>query len=79
MTRPTLFVPEIAIAEKIFGSIIMYSFLLVAFRLTGKRQVGQLTPFDLVVLLVIAHVVQNTVIGNDNSLGAASSAPSASS
>jgi uncharacterized membrane protein YcaP (DUF421 family) len=40
----------------------------VAFRLTGKRQVGQLTPFDLVLLLLISNVVQNAVIGNDNSL-----------
>jgi len=46
-----------------------YLFLLVAFRFTGKRQVGQLTPFDLVVLLIISNVVQNAVIGNDNSLG----------
>jgi uncharacterized membrane protein YcaP (DUF421 family) len=41
----------------------------VAFRFTGKRQVGQLTPFDLVVLLIISNVVQNAVIGPDNSLG----------
>ncbi|MBI3635531.1 MAG: DUF421 domain-containing protein [Candidatus Rokubacteria bacterium] len=42
--------------------------MLLAFRFTGKRQVGQLTPFDLVVLLIISNVVQNAVIGNDNSL-----------
>ncbi len=43
--------------------------MLLAFRFAGKRQVGQLTPFDLVVLLIISNVVQNAVIGNDNSLG----------
>ena len=43
--------------------------MLLAFRFTGKRQVGQLTPFDLVVLLIISNVVQNAVIGADNSLG----------
>jgi uncharacterized membrane protein YcaP (DUF421 family) len=65
----SLFVPDISIAEKILRSVVVYLFLLVAFRLTGKRQVGQLTPFDLVLLLLISNVVQNAVIGNDNSLG----------
>jgi uncharacterized membrane protein YcaP (DUF421 family) len=61
-------IPEITIAEKVLRSIVVYLFLLLAFRFTGKRQVGQLTPFDLVVLLVISNVVQNAVIGPDNSL-----------
>ena len=64
-----LLVPDISIAEKILRSVVVYLFLLIAFRLTGKRQVGQLTPFDLVLLLLISNVVQNAVIGNDNSLG----------
>ena len=64
-----LLVPDISIAEKLLRSVAVYLFLLVAFRLTGKRQVGQLTPFDLVLLLLISNVVQNAVIGNDNSLG----------
>jgi len=64
-----LFVPDIPVAEKIFRTVVVYVFLLIAFRLTGKRQVGQLTPFDLVLLLLISNVVQNAIIGNDNSLG----------
>ncbi len=64
-----IFIPEIPIVEKVLRSAVVYLFLLVTFRLTGKRQVGQLTPFDLVVLLILANVVQNAVIGNDNSLG----------
>ena len=64
----SLFVPDISILEKIFRAAAVYVFLLVAFRLTGKRQIGQLTPFDLVVLLVISNIVQNAMIGNDNSL-----------
>jgi uncharacterized membrane protein YcaP (DUF421 family) len=64
-----LFVPDIPIWEKIFRSVVIYLFMLLAFRFAGKRQVGQLTPFDLVVLLIISNVVQNAVIGNDNSLG----------
>ena len=61
--------PEIPLAEKVLRSVIIYGFLLVAFRLAGKRQLGQMTPFDLIVLLVISNVVQNALIGNDNSLG----------
>ena len=64
-----IFVPDIPITEKVLRSVVVYVFLLVAFRLTGKRQVGQLTPFDLIVLLIISNVVQNALIGNDNSLG----------
>lgn len=65
----SLFVPEITVWEKVLRSVVVYGFMLLAFRFTGKRQVGQLTPFDLVVLLIISNVVQNAVIGPDNSLG----------
>ena len=64
-----IFIPDIPIDEKVVRSVVVYLFLLAAFRFSGKRQVGQLTPFDLVVLLIISNVVQNAVIGNDNSLG----------
>jgi uncharacterized membrane protein YcaP (DUF421 family) len=64
-----LFAPEISVWEKVLRSVVVYLFMLLAFRFTGKRQVGQLTPFDLVVLLIISNVVQNAVIGPDNSLG----------
>lgn len=63
-----LLTPEIAVWEKVVRSVVVYLFILVAFRFTGKRQVGQLTPFDLVVLLLISNVVQNAVIGPDSSL-----------
>ena len=64
-----IFMPEISIAEKVLRSIVIYLFLLLAFRFTGKRQVGQLSPFDLVVLLIISNVVQDALIGKDSSLG----------
>ncbi|HYR72382.1 MAG TPA: hypothetical protein VEP12_13400 [Candidatus Acidoferrum sp.] len=64
-----ILVPDISIAEKVLRSGAVYVFLLVAFRLCGKRQLGQLSAFDLVVLLLISNVVQNAVIGNDNSVG----------
>jgi uncharacterized membrane protein YcaP (DUF421 family) len=65
----SLLVPDISIAEKVLRSVVVYAFLLVAFRLCRKRQLGQMTAFDLVVVLIISNVVQNAVIGNDNSLG----------
>ncbi|HEX5036967.1 MAG TPA: YetF domain-containing protein [bacterium] len=68
MLMHSLWVPEIPILEKIVRSVVVYLFLLLAFRLSGKRQVAQLTPFDLIVLLIISNVVQNALIGSDNSL-----------
>jgi len=47
---------------------IVYILLLVALRLTGKRQLGQFTPFDFAVLLVVSNAVQNAMIGPDTSL-----------
>jgi len=64
-----ILMPDIAIMEKVTRSLVVYVFLLVSFRVAGKRQLGQLTAFDLVVLLIISNVLQNAAIGNDNSLG----------
>ena len=64
-----LWIPDIPLVEKVVRSVVVYGFLLGAFRLVGKRQLGQMTPFDLIVLLIISNVVQNALIGNDNSLG----------
>lgn len=46
----------------------VYGFLLCLLRLTGKRQVGQLAPFDLVLLLVLSNAVQNAINAGDNSV-----------
>lgn len=54
--------------EFVIRAVGVYAFLLVALRLTGKRQVGQLTPFDLVLLLILSNAVQNSMNGGDNSL-----------
>ena len=54
--------------ELIVRAVVVYGFLLVLLRLTGKRQVGQLAPFDLVLLLVLSNAVQNSMNGGDNSL-----------
>ena len=54
--------------EFILRGIVVYVFLIVILRITGKRQVGQLAPFDLVLLLVLSNAVQNSMNGGDNSL-----------
>ena len=54
--------------EFILRGIIIYIFLIVLLRVTGKRQVGQLAPFDLVLLLVLSNAVQNAMNGGDNSV-----------
>lgn len=48
--------------------VLVYGFLLLVLRLTGKRQVGQLSPFDLVLLLVLSNAVQNSMNAGDNSV-----------
>ena len=60
--------PELPIGEKILRSLIVYFFLLVMFRLMGKREVAQMTVFDLVVLMILSNVLQNAMIGPDNSV-----------
>ena len=54
--------------EMIVRSILVYVFLLILLRVTGKRQIGQLAPFDLVLLLVLSNAVQNSMNGGDNSV-----------
>ena len=59
----------IPVWELVLRSAVVYAFLIVLLRLTGKRQIGQLAPFDLVLLLVLSNAVQNSMNGGDNSLG----------
>lgn len=54
--------------ECVARALIIYVFLMGLLRLTGKRQVGQLAPFDLVLLLVLSNAVQNAMNGGDNSV-----------
>jgi uncharacterized membrane protein YcaP (DUF421 family) len=56
------------LAEKVLRPAIVYLFLVVLLRIFGKRELAQLNPFDLVVLLSLSNTVQNAIIGNDNSL-----------
>src|SRR6476659_3124765 len=54
--------------EFILRGALVYLFILILLRITGKRQVGQLSPFDLVLLLVLSNAVQNAMNGGDNSV-----------
>lgn len=54
--------------EFVLRGALVYAFLLVMLRMTGKRQTGQLAPFDLVLLLILSNAVQNSMNGGDNSL-----------
>jgi uncharacterized membrane protein YcaP (DUF421 family) len=52
----------------VLRAIIVYAFLTITLRLTGKRQIGQLAPFDLVLLLMLSNAVQNAMNAGDNSI-----------
>jgi uncharacterized membrane protein YcaP (DUF421 family) len=56
------------VAEKLIRAFIVYGALIVGLRLAGKRELAQLNPFDLVVLLTLSNTVQNAIIGDDNSV-----------
>jgi uncharacterized membrane protein YcaP (DUF421 family) len=63
-----MFVITLPILEKILRPVIVYFFLVIMLRLSGKRELVQLNPFDLVVLLTLSNTVQNAIIGEDNSV-----------
>jgi uncharacterized membrane protein YcaP (DUF421 family) len=63
-----MFQIQIPILEKILRPILVYFALIALLRIFGKRELAQLNPFDLVVLLSLSNTVQNAIIGNDNSL-----------
>src|SRR3989442_6236703 len=56
------------VLEKVLRPVFVYAFLVVGLRLAGKRELAQLNPFDLVVLLTLSNTVQNAIIGDDNSV-----------
>jgi uncharacterized membrane protein YcaP (DUF421 family) len=63
-----MFVLILPVLEKILRPIIIYIFLVVGLRVAGKRELAQLNPFDLVVLLTLSNTVQNAIIGDDNTV-----------
>ena len=63
-----MFVLAVPVTEKILRPVVVYFFLVVGLRLAGKRELAQLNPFDLVVLLTLSNTVQNAIIGDDNTV-----------
>lgn len=59
---------DLSVWEKVIRTVVVYLVLAVLIRLAGKRDLAQLNAFDLVVMLLLSNVVQNAVIGPDNSL-----------
>lgn len=63
-----IFEVPIPVLEKILRAVLVYTSLILMLRLFGKRELAQLNPFDLIVLLMLANTVQNAVIGEDSSV-----------
>ena len=59
---------DISVLDKIIRTVVVYWALIVLLRLAGKRDLAQLNSFDLIVMLLLSNVVQNAIIGPDNSL-----------
>jgi uncharacterized membrane protein YcaP (DUF421 family) len=63
-----IFAMGVSVGDKVIRSALIYVFLLVAFRVFGKRELGQASTLDLAVLVLVANAVQNGLIGADNSV-----------
>jgi uncharacterized membrane protein YcaP (DUF421 family) len=63
-----MFDMSIGVGEHIFRAVAVYVFLFLLLRFVGKKHVGELAPFDLLVLLILSETVQNAMIGDDTSL-----------
>jgi uncharacterized membrane protein YcaP (DUF421 family) len=63
-----MFQVPLPILEKLIRPVLVYLVLVLLLRLFGKRELAQLNPFDLVVLLSLSNTVQNAIIGEDNSV-----------
>lgn len=63
-----MFQLPLPVLEKLLRPVIVYLALIVLLRIFGKRELAQLNPFDLVVLLSLSNAVQNAIIGDDNSI-----------
>src|ERR1035441_1042489 len=63
-----MFLLPLPVLEKLLRPVVVYLVLVILLRLFGKRELAQLNPFDLVVLLSLSNTVQNAIIGEDNSV-----------
>jgi uncharacterized membrane protein YcaP (DUF421 family) len=63
-----MFDMSMSAGEHVIRAAVVYAFLFVLIRWIGKKHAGELSPFDLVVLLILSETVQNSMVGDDNSL-----------
>lgn len=63
-----MFVIQVPVLERVLRSVIVYVFLLAAIRIFGRRELGQMTSFDIIVLLTLSNILQNAMIGDDVSV-----------
>jgi uncharacterized membrane protein YcaP (DUF421 family) len=63
-----MFVPSVAVGELILRAAIIYVFVFVLLRMLGKKQVGEIPPFDLVILLILSEAVQNALVADEKSV-----------
>ncbi len=68
MILDDLFVTQVPLAEKVLRTVAVYLLIVLLFRVSGKRGMASLNTFDFVVVFLLSNVVQNAVIGADNSL-----------
>jgi uncharacterized membrane protein YcaP (DUF421 family) len=68
MVWSDLFTVQVPVWEKVLRTALVYAGLVILLRLAGKRDLAQLNTFDLVVIMLLSNVVQNSIIGADNSL-----------
>ena len=64
----SMFVVQIPVLEKILRTVFVYAAIVILFRVFGKRDLAVLNTFDFVVIFLLSNVVQNAVIGSDNSV-----------
>lgn len=62
-----IFAQQVPFAEKIIRTVLVYALIALLLRATGKRGLAGLNSLDIVVMFLLSNVVQNAVIGNDNS------------
>ncbi len=63
-----MFTPSVGVAELIFRAIVVFVFIFILLRVIGKKHIGDMAPFDLVVLLVLSECVQNALVADDKSV-----------
>ena len=63
-----MFMPSVAVSELMLRAVLIYVFVFILLRLLGKKHVGEMGPFDLVILLILSESVQNSLVADDKSV-----------